>query len=117
MVQAFGRRGGEVRVLAGREVIARAELRPGQPLTLAFPFDPRTRPAAERDHDGYLRVEVVRRSAGSGGEEVGLVSAPVYFDLGPAEDFWAARPRSAEPPADIAAPLRRPRLAQARRAP
>jgi predicted metal-dependent phosphoesterase TrpH len=117
VVRAFGQRGGEVRVLAGRTVVARGDLPPGRAYTLAFPYDPRTRPAAERDHDGYLRVEVVRRGAGAAGEEVGLVTSPVYFDLGPADDFWAARPRSAEPPAGVAAAPRRPRLAQARPTP
>jgi predicted metal-dependent phosphoesterase TrpH len=116
VVRAFGRRGGEVRVYAGRTVVARGELPPGRPYTLAFPYDPLTRPAAERDHDGYLRVEVVRRTA-AGGEEVALVSSPVYFDLGPADDFWAARPRSAEPPVGVAAAPRRPRLARGGPAP
>jgi hypothetical protein len=91
-LRGLGQRGGEVRLYAGRALIATLPTTAGVPFSLALDYDPRTRPAAERDRAGYLRVEIVR-PAEHGAEEVGLITAPVYFELGTGSS-WAARPRA-----------------------
>ncbi|HEV8320483.1 MAG TPA: CehA/McbA family metallohydrolase [Myxococcota bacterium] len=81
-------RGGTLRLYDRRTVVLETELVPG-PFDLGLDYAP---PAPARD--GWLRVEIVRRQKWKGTDIdfVGLITSPVYYDLAPYGDFWAARP-------------------------
>jgi predicted metal-dependent phosphoesterase TrpH len=87
-IRGWSRRGGLLRLLDGRTAIVERRVSPG-PFQLIL-----RRRRLEADSDGYLRVEITRRemSGGKMGEVVGLVTAPVYVDVAPQDDFWAPPP-------------------------
>jgi hypothetical protein len=75
-------------------VIAARPVAPGESFEHTLMFSP-----SDRHRDGYLRVELVRRELigtiyKREVDWVGLVTAPIYYDVGPQDDFWLPRPRS-----------------------